>query len=191
MEEEFFNPRVYNFVLPEEYAESFLYWDLKTYEVSCPNSSVLLDHTLAIIWHIFNNNGAEILSLNRADIAWALRFLESIDTKDAGDTTDLNQLIKLLRNLLITRYAMEDEKSMLNQTKTMASTIGNDFESSSLSMDEYLNCTEVQEDIGKAISTHTIATEVKCTKAEMIQMLKNLKENSTTFDEAIEKLEKS
>lgn len=193
-EEEFFNQRVYNFALPQEYVDSFLYWNLNSYEVACPNSAVLLDHTLAVIWHIFSDDGAELYNFNRADITWALRFLESIDTKDAGDTSDLNQLIKLLRNILITRYSMEDENSMMSETQ-MTDSIVNDFDSSSFSMDEYSNCPEVQEDIGRSISNHTMAaaSETKCTKIEMIQRLKNLQDNSMlmTLGEAIEELEKS
>lgn len=193
MEEEAFIPRVYNFTLSQEYVDSFLYWDLNSYEVSCPNSSVLLDHTLAVIWHIFNDEGSEMMNLNRADITWAMRFLESIDTKDAGDTSDLNNLIKILRKMLIKRYSMEDEASFLDESKNLTDSILPDFESSSFSMDEYLNCQEVQEDIGKSISIHMMASETKCTKAELLQRLKDLQGNSTTLmtlDEAIEELEK-
>lgn len=193
MEEESFIPRVYNFTLSQEYVDSFLYWDLNSYGVACPNSSVLLDHTLAVIWHTFYNDGSELLNLNRADIMWALRFLESIDTKDAGDTSDLENLIKFLRKVLIKRYSMEDEISFLNESQNLTDSISPDFESSSFSMDEYLNCPEVQEDIGKSISIHIMASDTKCTKADLLQQLKDLQGNSSpsiTLDEAIEKLEK-
>lgn len=193
MEEEIFSPRVYNFALPQEYVDSFLYWELNSYEVSCPNSSVLLDHTLAVIWHIFKDERVELLNLNRADISWALRFLESIDTKDAGERGDLICLINLMRKVLIKRYSMEDEVSFSNESKHLTDSILPDFDTSSFSMDEYLNCPEVQEDIGKSISIHTMASESKCSKADMLQRLKDLQGNASppmTLDEAIETLEK-
>lgn len=194
MEEENFSPRTYNFELPGDYVESFCYWDLNSYEVACPNSSTLLDHTLAVIWHIFNDDGVELYNLNRADVSWALKFLESIDTKDAGDTSDLEQLIKLLRNFLITRYAMEDESFFTKQNETILESINQDLDSTSYSLDEYMNSPEVQEDIGKSISLVTMSSETKCTKAEMLQKLKGLEKDSNnemSLNEAIKLLEKS
>jgi hypothetical protein len=194
MEDIDFNPHVYNFVLPSGYAESFNFWNLNSFEAVCPSAVILLDHTLAVIWHIFASDSAELTNLNRADIMWALRFLESIDTKDAGDTTALTGLIKLLRHILITRYAADDEKSMMNQTKTFLDLIqpDSDMNSSSMSVEEYLSCPEVQVDLGKAASIASIPPS-KCTKAEMTQELKNLMKNSPgmSVEELVEMLEKS
>lgn len=193
MEDIDFNPRVYNFVLPSGYAESFYYWDLNSFEALCPNSEILLDHTLAVIWHTFALKSAELTNLNRADVVWALRFLESIDTKDAGDTTTLNGLIKLLRHILITRYALEDEKSMLNETQTFYDTTETDLNETSTSLEEYLSFEEVQEDLGKAASIASLPPSTKCTKEEMTQELKKLVENSPgmSIEELVQMLEKS
>lgn len=188
-----FNPRVYNFVLPDCYAESFFAWELNSFEAICPNSAVLLDHTLAVIWHIFAIGNFELSVLDKADITWALRFLESIDTKDAGDTTILEGLIKLLRHILLIRYAIEDEKSMLSKTQTFFNSFQDDLDSSSLSVEEYFSFSEVQEDLGKTTSLVSLSPSSKCTKAEVTEELKNLAKNSPfmSVQELVDMLEKS
>lgn len=192
MDEIDFNPRVYNFVLPSGYAESFIYWELNSFEAACPSAAVLLDHTLAVIWHIFASQSHELSNFNNSDLTWALRFLESIDTKDAGDTTVLDELIKLLRNILLNRYALEDEKSMISQTQAFIDSIQPDLNSTSMSIEEYFNNPEVLEDVGKAASLASVAITEKCTKEEMTKELKNYMKNSPgiSVEELIEMLEK-
>lgn len=191
MAQDEYNPQVYNFLLPQEYAESFHYWGLNTCEVECPNSAVLMDHTIAVIWHVFANNNREVSNLNKADVLWALRFLESIDTKDAGDLKVFNMLIDVLRSLLISRYAVEDEKAIANETATFVNSLP-DMDSSSFSMDEYLSFPEVQEDLGKENSLVSLAPTANCTKAEMTQELKNLIKDKPgmSVDELVQILEK-
>lgn len=90
-----FSPKVYDFVLSKEFSDSILYWGLNNYKVQRPKYSVLLDHTLGVIWHIFNQNGAELITLNKSQLIWALRFLEAIDVSKVPDNTDLQSVSKL------------------------------------------------------------------------------------------------
>ena len=195
MEESNFSPRVYNFILPQEYGESFYHWEINSYEVACPDSVILLDHTLAVIWHIYANPRQNLLYLERSDIMWALRFLESIDTRNASETEDLNALIKVLRQLLILLYAAEDEKSILNTTRTFMDSIKpfeyNETEISSLSLEEYLKIPEVREEMDQSISIASMTPTEKCTKAEMTKELKTMIKDSPgmSAQELLEKLE--
>ncbi|CAG9797596.1 unnamed protein product [Chironomus riparius] len=190
-----YNPQVYNFSLPSNMTESIMNWQLDTYEVKSPTYPILLDHTLAVIWHLFADNGNELSTLNNSDILWALRFLESIDTKDAGDTTDLDGAIKFMRKLLISRYAVEDEEDVTTKNQTFLDTIKTADDTMSLSYDEYLNCPEVLADEGKVLSLEKMAVDVKCTKAEIVERLKAMQNELSTdgamsLEDAIKLLEK-
>jgi hypothetical protein len=194
--EEHYNPQVYNFSLPSNMTESIINWQMDTYEVKSPTYPVLLDHSLAAVWHLFDDNGNELSTLNNSDILWALRFLESIDTKDAGDTTDLDGIIKFMRKLLISRYAVEDEENVTTKNQTFLDTIKSADDSMSLSYEEYLNCPEVLADEGKVVSLEKMAVDVKCTKAELVKRLKAMQNESSTdgamsLEDAIKLLEKS
>lgn len=191
-----YNPQVYNFSLPSNMTESIMNWHLDTYEVKSPTFPILLDHTHAVIWHSFADNGNELSTLNNSDILWALRFLESIDTKDAGDPTDLDGLIKFMRKLLISRYAVEDEEDVTTKNQTFLDTIKTADDSMSLSYDEYLNCPEVLADEGKVLSLEKMTVDVKCTKAELVERLKAMqnessKDGAMSLEDAIKLLEKS
>lgn len=167
-----FDPQLYNFVLSPELADSVICWDLETLRVRKPSFAVLLDHTLAVIWHAFNLDGAELSCLNKADILWALRFLEAIDTSQISDTTDLDALVEFFRKFLITRYAMEDEKSFSDTNKTIYESISENYPSSSSALEELLNSFEVRED--KKTATMMSNEESKCTDEDLLVTLKKL-----------------
>lgn len=83
-----------------------------TAKVEPPSFAVLLNHTLGVIWHIFNLNGAELSCMNKADFVWGPRLLEAIGTSTAGNTEDA--LVEHLRKNLIARCSREDEFEFLN-----------------------------------------------------------------------------
>jgi hypothetical protein len=168
-----YNPQVYNFVLSPEFSDSVLCWELKNYQVELPTFSVLLDHTLAVIWHVFNNDGVELTNLNKADLSWALRFLEAIDTSQINDTTDLDRLIDYLRKILISRYSMEDEGSILDETQTMLDSIA--VPSSSSALEEFYNSFEVNKDIKREQKLAEKLQDVpKCSDEELLKKLQLL-----------------
>lgn len=170
-----YNPQVYNFVLSPEFSDSVLCWELNNYKVELPSFSVLYDHTLAVIWHVFNNDGAELTNLNKADIGWALRFLEAIDTSRINDTTDLDRLMDYLRKILISRLAMEDETSFLDQTQEMLDSIS--VPSSSSALGEFYNSFEVYKDMKKAQkeTKKTLQeTAPKCTDDELLKKIQSI-----------------
>lgn len=98
-----FIPKLYKFVLPQEFSESALIWNLKDYKAKVPSYSTLLSHTFALVWHLFNMEGAELICIDRADITWALAFLEAIDTTSLGDVSFLD----MVSNLLPTKISTE------------------------------------------------------------------------------------
>lgn len=175
-----FNPRVYNFVLSPEFADSVMCWDLKSYKVALPSFSVLLDHTLAVIWHIFNNDGAELLNLNKADIGWALRFLEAIDTNHIKDTSGLEKLKNMMRKVLISRYAMEDEQEFLNKTQQRIDSIAPP--SSSSALEEMYNSFEIHRDLKRQAKKIKPITAV-CTDDEILKKLKELNPQIQTLSD--------
>lgn len=164
-----FSPQVYNFVLSPELADSIICWNLEKFQVKKPSFAVLLDHTIAVIWHIFNLDGAELSCLNKADILWSLRFLEAIDTSQIGDTKDLDSLIDYFRKILITRYSAEDEKSFAEDEKTIYESICENYPSSSSALEELLTSFEVQEDKKSATVQFE---ESKCADADILKWLK-------------------
>lgn len=168
-----FAPKLYNFALSSEFRDSVLCWKLNKFKVAAPSFPVLLDHTLAVIWLLFKDEGAEISCLNRADITWALRFLESIDTSAMGSATDLELLIEFLRKVLIARYASEDEKDVLNQTTKLYDSIDEPVHSSAL--EDFLSLPEVIDESFNLPKTVKIASPPqKCNDDELLLRLRAL-----------------
>lgn len=179
-----YNPQVYNFVLSPEFSDSVLCWELNNYRVELPSFSVLLDHTLAVLWHVFNNDGVELYNLNKADIGWALRFLEAIDTSNINDTTDLDKIIDYLRKILISRYSMEDEENFAEETQTMLDSIA--VPSSSSALEEFYNSPEVNKDMKKAQKQTKVQQETpKCTDEDLLKKLKLLNPLITSLDDIV------
>jgi hypothetical protein len=140
-----FNPILYEFALTPELADSVFCWNLKQFSVDMPSFAVLLDHTIGVIWHLFNDNGSQICNLNKADVGWALRFLEAIDVAHIADTSDFEMLKDFMRKILITRYSMEDEAEFLNQSLQRENEIPEP--STSLAIEEFYNSFEIERDL--------------------------------------------
>lgn len=179
-------PKVYNFSLSEEFAESCLSWDLRTFKVENPSFAILLDHTLAVIWHIFAHNGRELSSLDRAAIAWVLKFLEAIDLTNVGDTADLDALKAYMRNLLMIRYSVDNvddnEKAKLNEANLDGSRQPLDS-TMFLALDEYLNCAEVIEDLKKLENEERQVKKSVCSDEQVLQRLQLLNPSIKTLDD--------
>lgn len=177
-------PKVYNFALSPELADSILWWNLRSFKVEQPSFSVLFDHTLAVIWHVFNEDGAELYCLNKVDILWALRFLEAIDTTkiSATDTVDINGLIAYFRKILIIRYSMEDENVVAENEKSMQDSIADNYQSSS-ALEEYLTADEISFDKRYATQIPGTSVQVKCTDDEILQRLKEWNPNIQTIED--------
>lgn len=189
-----YNPRVYNFVIPDDYAESLYTWGLNSYEVECPSPSVLLDHSMAVIWNLFNDNGSGANNLNRSELVWALNFLDSIDTTNVADPTVFNEIISVLRKYTTARYAQEDEESILNETQSFLDKSIAEHDTSSFCLEEFYSFPEVQADCNQKLSIVSLpdVTEGKCTKAELTQELKDfIKKNPQgTIEDLVKMLEK-
>lgn len=178
-----FSPKVYSFMLSPEFGDSVMCWELDNYKVESPSFAVLLDHTLAVVWHLFHIDGAELYTLNKADVSWSLRFLEAIDTSHVGDTTDLDALIDFHRKFLVTRNSLEDEKSLADSSKSMYESIGDSGLSSSLALDELLNSADVKEDMEREAKRPKTIVASKCTEAEILEHLKKLNPTIETLDD--------
>lgn len=153
-ESNFSVPKVYNFSLSEEFAESCTSWQLATFKIENPSFAVLLDHALAVIWHIFTTDDNGRVELNRSDIAWTLKFLEAIDLTNVGDTSDdLDALKTYMRKMLITRYSSDDDVNDAegeddddasdSAAAALESTTAMDTSSTFLSLSDYLNFSQV------------------------------------------------
>lgn len=180
-----FSPKVYNFALSSELADSVMCWGLDKFKVAMPPFAVLLDHTLAVIWHVFNNEGAELSCLNKADICWALRFLESIDTSSLDVFTDLELLIEYLRKLLIARYALESEEDARIKSVNLYDSIHEPL-NSSLALEEFMSSPEVIEDQKKSpLVTFKTSTQnaMKCSDDELLKRLKTLNPSIKAIDD--------
>lgn len=186
------DPRVYNFVVPDEYAESFFTWGLNSYEVTSPSPVVLFDHAIAVIWNLFNDNGSGAVNLNRSELVWALKFLESIDTTNVANPTTFNGILSVLRDFVTARYAHEDENSILNATKSFLDKSIDEHDMSSLCLEEYFSFPEVQADQSQKVSIVSIPDTAKCTKADLTNELKDfIKKNpQKTIDDLVKMLEK-
>ena len=173
-------PIPYNFILSPEMSDSILCWGLEKFEVEKPSFAVLLDHTLAVIWHCFYLEGCELFCLNKADIMWALRFLEAIDISQITEIKDLETLMDFFRKTLITRYALEDEKSFLNNTKTMYDSMEANYTSNSSALEEFISSPVVQEEMKHASKCEGPSN---CTDVELLERLKLLNPNIKSLDD--------
>lgn len=174
-------PQVYNFVLSSEMSDSILCWGLEKFEVEKPSFAVLLDHTLAVIWKCFTTDGVEPLAINKADIIWALRFLESIDTSRISDTKDLEALIEFFRKTLIALYAMEDERSYLNDTQEMYDSMEeNYYKANSTALEEFLSSTVIQEEMKNVKSCEE---KTNCSDVELLKRLQELNPMFKSLDD--------
>jgi hypothetical protein len=178
-----FNPQPYSFVLSKEFADSTFCWELMRYNVESPTFAVLLDHTIAVIWHVFNISGAELSCFNKADLTWALRFLEAIDTAGIGDTTDLDTLKNYFRKILITRYSVENEKDVQDLNKTMYDSISDDMSNSSGALQDFLSSQQVIEDMEKEVKIPKAKPITKCTDEDLLQKLKSINPNINSIND--------
>lgn len=90
-----FSPKLFKFVLPKDFSDSALIWDLKNYMAQVPSYATLFSHTFAVVWHLFSTDGAELTCFDRADLGWALAFLEAIDTTSLDDVSFLDMVSNL------------------------------------------------------------------------------------------------
>jgi hypothetical protein len=192
-----FNPQVYNFTFSDEFADSVLNWELESFEVNCPRYQVLLDHTVAVVWHLFSDGGNELLNLNKSDISWALKFLEAIDTSDcdASDTKDIHAMMRFMRKVLIARYSMEDEAKIAIDNQTFHESIKHDT-TLSLAFEDFFEHPDVSVDKGKSLpigeKQESLKSEEPRTKAEVLDYLKKLQGDAAgemmSLSDAIAKL---
>lgn len=188
-EKNFSTPRVYNFSLSEEFAESCLSWNLSTFKVANPSFAVLLDHALAVIWHSFANAGREQLSLNRSDIAWTLKFLEAIDLTNVGDTIDLDALKTYMRKMLISRYSLDEDddvNDVEDASEALVSTTVGAVDETDSSISEYLNFSEVIDEMRLLESEDNDKQQQKnsvCTDEELLKRLQRMNPAIKTLDD--------
>lgn len=175
-------PKVYNFSLSEEFADSCLSWSLETFKVENPSFAILLDHALGVIWHIFAHNGREMIALNRVDVAWTMKFLEAIDLTNVGDTTDLDALKTYMRKLLISRYSFDNDTD--DGTTLESTTADEDVNDSTTfsSLYEYLNFSEVIDEMRRVKSEDNDKKRI-CTDEQILERLRSLNPSIKTLDD--------
>lgn len=171
-----YKPKIGRFCLPMDFAESIMIWKLHNYEVVTPSYPLLLNHTIGVLWYLFENP-KNVKVLVKADISWALRFLEQINTTRMSDTRDLKFMIQYLRNALTWKFAREDENKVEEQESTFIEY--NQIElPNSTSLMEYDSCLEVQEMIReeeeKGERMKSIRPIEPCNNQELVRRLKEL-----------------
>lgn len=178
-------PKIYNFLLSEDFDESCLSWGMQTFKVQTPSYDVLFEHTIGVIWHLFAHNGRELFSLNRVDIAWALKFLEAIDLTNVSDTTDLDALKTYMRNVLIVHYSLVENEKKVDDT-TMSgyeSSIDDNSTAFLHSYNDFMNCSELIADIKKSDYHWKTEIKAKCTDDEILKRLQILNPSLKTLDD--------
>ena len=133
-----FEPALHKFEVSPQVLESMVIMNLKNLEVESPDFSCLLDHAMATLWYIFENDGEKMMDLTKTEIAWTLRFLESIDTSSLLESSqDIDSLIRYLSAILSSRYAMEDETQFENQLESILNSLDDSMNTSQIS-DDYI-----------------------------------------------------
>ena len=171
---ESFEPKISRFCLPMDFAESILIWKLNSYEVVTPSYPVLLNHTIGVLWYLFEDPN-NINSLVKADISWALRFIEQINSTRIADTRDLKCMTQYLRNALTWKYANEDENQVEELEKTFIEKNLTEIPHSH-SLSEYDTCLEVQEMLKDELadSMRTVIKFESCNNQELVRRIKEL-----------------
>lgn len=171
-----YKPKIGRFCLPMDFAESIMIWKLHNYEVVTPSYPLLLNHTIGVLWYLFENP-KNVTVLVKADISWALRFLEQINTTRMSDTRDLKCMIQYLRNALTWKFAREDEKKVEEQESTFIEFNQTEIPNST-SLMEYDSCLEVQEMLReedeKEQHTQSFRPTEPCNNQELVRRLKEL-----------------
>lgn len=98
--------KCYDFCIDSEELE----WDdfdATGIRVETPDYAILLDHTIGVIWKLFNKD-SDIKPLDHFHLIWALKFLEGIKPSRGYVTKDVDLLKILIRNLLVHEFAGSD-----------------------------------------------------------------------------------
>lgn len=89
--------------------------------VACPDFSILLDHTIGVIWKLMNKD-ADVKSVDQFHLIWALKFLEGIKPERGHVTKDVELLKLLIRKLIVDAYAGSDVEKPKPLEKTKLET---------------------------------------------------------------------
>jgi hypothetical protein len=102
-----FNPKLYTFKAPDmEKIQDFVKNrdEMLQFQLVCPEFHLLLDSTIAVIWHAFADNGKGMNKLTTIQIDWALKFLEGTKDNQSEYPKDISALISFFKHLLLTMY---------------------------------------------------------------------------------------
>ncbi|CAO1301746.1 unnamed protein product [Diamesa serratosioi] len=185
--DESYTPKIFRFCLPMDFAESILCWNLHNFDVVSPSYPVLLNHTIGVLWYLFEESN-NINLLVKSDITWALRFLEQINTSRMSDTRDLKTLIHYLRNVLTVKYASEDETKVEELETTFIDKNTSELPYSH-SIQEYDNSFDVQQMLKDEENRVEENTHIElCGNKELIRRLREL-QNIQPEDKKIETID--
>lgn len=81
--------------------------DPSNIRVACPDFTVLLDHTIGVIWKLMKKD-ADVGTLDQFHLIWALKFLEGIKPQRGRVSKDVQLLRLLIRKLIVEEYAGAD-----------------------------------------------------------------------------------
>lgn len=172
-----FEPVLYDFEVSPQLLESMVIMNFKDMEVDAPDFGDLLDHAMATLWYIFADDGDKLMDLKKADIAWTLKFLESLDTSTLLDSDqDIKSLILYLSAILSSRYALEDENEYENHLESVLN-----------SMEFSLNTSQISEDYKEALLEKHESGELEWEMPdEPMQQTENILDSSTHNENIIE-----
>lgn len=92
--------------------------------IRCPEFSVMLDHTIAILWLCYQQprpaqQQIKLKNVSAAQIQWAIRFLEGIRGADGRNSTDVRMAIEHLQEVIFAKYNSVADTSSLRHANSM------------------------------------------------------------------------
>jgi hypothetical protein len=165
-----FEPKVYRFRFSPALNDSLTMWGLEEINAVSPNFVTLFDHTIAVIWYMFYENGRHLSRLTIADLMWALRFLEAIDTTRISELEDHTFFIEYIRKIINKKYEQMDEQNYADLSNQMLEkSIENTSNFFSTSLAEYMQHPDVSASILKECEGIEFSEDVKDPRDQLIK----------------------
>lgn len=114
-----FRPKVYRFRFSPALNDCMTMWGLEEMNAVAPSFTNLMDHTIAVIYYLFHENGKHLGRLTIADLMWALKFIEALDNTRISELDDQVFFTTYIRTVISLKYALLDEKEYADLTSTV------------------------------------------------------------------------
>lgn len=83
-------------------------------QIKCPEFSTLLDHTLGLVWLLYENKN-NIGHFRIHHIEWAMKFLEGMESPDQSLSPDVRMVVDHLNAILEIIYTSTDDTSVFDR----------------------------------------------------------------------------